>query len=158
MNDLRSMGSDDVKRLVARTWELELNKADDRTIFANEVGKTIEDLIASNNEEAISCLISLYPVERFFIQVYIDCGCKRAECFTPKIEKLQRLLEGDREYNDAVQAFIDDRCKASNYCEDFSKCSVLTEHCVPGLTLQPREVELYKKWCAIGFSEFEADR
>jgi hypothetical protein len=139
-----------IKPLVAQVWDYKLNLRDERDRFLDEVSEPIEFAIATDDREVIDYLVSLFPIERFYLQVAIQYGCK----YNPDAGELLITLAEDKAHYNAVSKALEDKC-GNSVCNNPDACTALHENLADGIQLHPKEIELYKKWCAMAFMEFE---
>ena len=147
------MDLEQIKSLVEEVWEYKLNLKNDRKLFMEDVSMPIEEAIAHDDKTVIDYLLGIYPIERFFLQIAIKFGC---EC-NPAAEELYDKLAADEEYNNAVFDAMYNKCGAKEFCGNAETCTFVHENLVDGMSLHPKEVELYKKYCDTDFSEYEPD-
>ena len=148
------MDLEQIKSLVEQVWQYKLNLSDDRDSFLKEVGLPIEEAIANDDKTVIDYLLSIYPVERFFLQIAIKRGCKH----NPAAEELFNKLAEDEKYNEAVFKAMGNKCGAKVFCDNVEICTNVHVNLVDGLNLHQKEVELYKLLCITNLSKFEPNK
>jgi hypothetical protein len=142
---------EEIKSRVNQVWDYEIWFLDERDKFMCEISSPIEKAIANNDRVIIDYILTLYPIERFLLQIAIEYGYKA----NPAAEVLINQLVEDAKYNDVIFKAIEKKCGLKVFCGNKDTCAVINENLVDGMQLTKKEVELYKKWDRVALSEWE---